>query len=106
MHSITSSGFNLPITSVNWTIQATNDARRIAAENAPKDTTTWANDDASRLNYIARLAVSNSINYAPNASRSTIYKMSTLPARSAKIAAIAKIAKIMKEEMEYEDNEY
>jgi hypothetical protein len=30
-----------PITAANWSVQATNEARRIAAENAPKDTSSW-----------------------------------------------------------------
>jgi hypothetical protein len=49
-----------PITSANWSVQATNAARIAAAENVPKDVTSWPDDDAARTAFAARVAASKS----------------------------------------------
>jgi hypothetical protein len=49
-----------PITSANWSVQATNAARIAAAENVPKDVTSWPDDDAARTAFAARVAKSKS----------------------------------------------
>lgn len=49
---------SVPITPSNWSVQATDNARKAAAENAPKDTTTWPDDAAERANFAAQVAAS------------------------------------------------
>jgi hypothetical protein len=47
-----------PISPSKWGLQATEQARLLAAKNQPKDITTWSNDDAARAAFQERLAAS------------------------------------------------
>lgn len=50
-----------PITPANWSVQAMDTARKFAAENAPKDVTTWPDDAAERAAFQERLAASKQV---------------------------------------------
>lgn len=65
--------FNVPITSSNWSVQAMNAARSAAAKNAPKDVSTWPNDDSARAAFAARVASSNSTEPEPPKTPDTIH---------------------------------
>jgi len=104
MQSISRFGFNAPITPVNWNIQATNAARMAAAENAPKDTTSWPSDDTSRANFMTRVALSmmGTSNWLVSEEELSSLCQQERPKRAAAVKALEKIKAMAKEAEKYD----
>jgi hypothetical protein len=104
MQSISRFGFNAPITPVNWNIQATNAARMAAAENAPKDTTSWPSDDTSRANFMTRVALSmmGTSNWLVSEEELSSLCKQERPNRAAAVKALEKIKAMAKEAEKYD----